>query len=178
MIVTNEFSWPYRPAKTLRVDGKTIYAPFYFRWRAMLYRCYSEKSHEVTRYKNRGIKVCKEWHEFFNFYDWCCGTYETGKTIDRINNDGDYCPENCRWATPLQQALNARVTDERIKGIKKAQKAQRNWQIGKFGNPKTRIGKKCFSCGIYKLNKSYNKSKARSDGLQGRCRECSNDRNN
>jgi len=59
------------------------------------------------RYGGRGIKVCKEWQKFTVFYKWALESgYQDNLTIDRINNDGNYEPKNCRWSTPKEQAAN------------------------------------------------------------------------
>lgn len=117
--------WP-RPKKTVIVAGKRVYHPLYFRWRAMKSRCYFQSSPEFIRYGARGIYICDEWLDFWNFVDWCERTMEEGKTIDRINNDGPYHPDNCRWATPSQQQQNARKTAARVAGITRAREAHKN----------------------------------------------------
>ncbi len=68
-------------------------------------RCNNVKSEKYARYGGRGIKVHPAWADFQTFLDDMGGRPE-GCTLDRINNDGDYVPNNCRWATPKVQANN------------------------------------------------------------------------
>ena len=76
-------------------------------WAAMKSRCYDPKNDRYHRYGGRGIKVCDRWLEDFkNFYDDMAPTFQPGLQLDRIHNDGDYCPENCHWVTPKENARN------------------------------------------------------------------------
>lgn len=82
-------------------------------WFGMKSRCYDENVDCYDRYGGRGIKVCDEWmgeNGFENFHKWAVKNgYKNGLTIDRINVDGNYEPNNCRWATNKEQQNNKRT---------------------------------------------------------------------
>ncbi len=77
-------------------------------WRSMKERCYSSTYVQYKRYGGRGIKICDEWrNDFQAFKAWAIENgYTEGLTIDRIDNDGDYEPNNCRWVDMKTQARN------------------------------------------------------------------------
>ena len=77
-------------------------------WVGMKNRCYNPNSPKYHRYGARGIRVCDEWlNNLEAFYDWAMANgYQDDLSIDRRDNDGNYCPENCRWATSEVQSNN------------------------------------------------------------------------
>lgn len=81
-------------------------------FRSMKYRCYDKSCNRYYRYGGRGIKICDEWLSDINsFRKWAIENgYKEGLSIDRIDNDKDYCPENCRWVTQEEQRNNTSRT--------------------------------------------------------------------
>lgn len=102
-----------RGAEANRTHGDTD-SRLYNVWCAMKRRCLNPNVPEYPLYGGRGIKICDEWMEYPNFYNW---SYETGYdpnaprgqcTLDRIDVNKGYCPENCRWVTQQEQMNNVR----------------------------------------------------------------------
>lgn len=75
----------------------------------MLKRCYDNNCNSYKNYGGRGITVCERWHTFKYFHD-DMGEIPEGLTLERIDNDGNYCKENCKWATRLEQQRNTRLS--------------------------------------------------------------------
>ena len=133
-------------------------------WSRLFYRCYNPKCVHFKHYGGRGIRVCDEWHGtggFQRFMKWALSNgYEETLTLDRINVNGNYEPDNCRWITQKQQMNNTRVNRfvsyngqthtvaewSEITGISYATLSQRinklNWPIEKA------LTKEVKTCGV------------------------------
>lgn len=79
-------------------------------WSGMKKRVFNKNDSHYYRYGGRGIGICDEWLDFMNFYRDMNESYKTGLSIERIDNDGDYCPENCKWIPLADQGINTSRT--------------------------------------------------------------------
>jgi hypothetical protein len=86
----------------------TIHNPLYRAWHNMKMRCYNSNVPCYKNYGGRGISVCDEWLKYENFYQDMHKTYKKGLQLDRINNDGNYSLQNCKWSTAKQNTNNTR----------------------------------------------------------------------
>jgi len=91
---------------THRTHGQS-YSRTYYQWRSMKLRCTLKSRKDYPNYGGRGISYCREWENFEAFLS-DMGECPDGLQLDRIDNDGDYAPHNCRWVTPRQNANNRR----------------------------------------------------------------------
>lgn len=106
----------------MKIHGLTKH-PLFRKWIDMRRRCRAKKGKDHKNYVLRGIKVEKEWESFLNFYFWAIDNgYKKHLLLDRINNDGNYEPSNCRFVNRSLQNLNRRkpkLTNEMVIDIKK-----------------------------------------------------------
>lgn len=95
--------------------------PLYTVWTLMKKRCYSINNINYDRYGGRGIKICASWlNSFTAFYTDVVTGYKSGLELDRIDNDGDYAPDNVRWVTHQQNSMNTasrKNTSSKYKGV-------------------------------------------------------------
>jgi hypothetical protein len=92
-------------------------------WRGMIERCENPRHVSFKYYGGRGIKVCKRWRKSFAAFLADMGPRPPGKTLDRIDPNGNYTPKNCRWTTPSKQRLNQRPHDDHAR-------VQKSWDGG------------------------------------------------
>lgn len=94
---------------------------------AMRQRCGNPKHPAYPRYAGRGIAVCGRWLESFGNFLADMGVRPDGTSLDRIDNDGPYSPENCRWATRVEQSRNTRTN--RVIAFRGVRKTLKEWAV-------------------------------------------------
>ncbi|MDD3890525.1 MAG: hypothetical protein PHR65_11500 [Syntrophomonadaceae bacterium] len=100
-----------------RKHGYSHKERLYETWKNMRRRCFDPKNKRWAHYGGRGITICSEWNDYLPFRGWAMANgYADNLTIDRIDVDGNYCPENCRWVDAKTQANN--VSRNRIVDVK------------------------------------------------------------
>lgn len=83
-------------------------SPTWYSWTFMKQRCLNPNRSDYKYYGGRGIRICEAWH-WFPYFLADMGIRPEGKTLDRINNEGDYEPSNCKWSTRTEQSNNCRI---------------------------------------------------------------------
>lgn len=97
-----------RPSNYLTGLAGAAPHPLYRAWTRMHVRCSNTALPEYVHYGGRGIKVCEAWHEFVEFFADMAPSWEPRKSLERKNNNEDYAPGNCRWASAVEQCNNRR----------------------------------------------------------------------
>lgn len=144
------------------------YTTVYSRWKGMKKRCYSKTYQHYDRYGGRGIKICDEWKESFeNFYKDMGDPPTEKHQLDRIDNNKDYCKENCRWVTPSENCYNRKRYNNKtgFTGVqentsKKGRYSawfsvnRKHIQVGTFNSPEEAYKQRIIA--IKKYNKEHN----------------------
>ncbi len=119
--------------------------PLYTTWAQMTSRCRSPKNSAFEHYGGRGIKVCDRWLGKTGFSNFVSdmGDRPAGKTLNRADSDGDYSPENCRWATSVVQVMNRGVHRSSKLGVKGVQRANDKFRA------RICIAGKCIHLGVF-----------------------------
>ena len=113
----------FKHVANMRTHGMSS-SPEYKSWCGIKERCLNANNPKWKDYGGRGIKVCQSWHRFENFIEDMGKKPSKKHSVDRIDNDGNYEPDNCRWATQLQQARNKRDV-KTYRGLNMSQWAKR-----------------------------------------------------
>lgn len=104
-------------------------------WKGMIRRCHNKTHKAYMSYGGRGITVCEHWHTFINFYNDMKESYQQGLQLDRIENNGIYCKENCRWVTRkinMRNRRDVKLTQADVDNIRISNKT--TIELGKIYN--------------------------------------------
>jgi len=124
----------------------------YNTWDRMIQRCTNQKHPNYKNYGGRGIKICNKWRiSFLSFYR-DMGDIPFGLQIERIDNDGDYTPENCKWATSTEQNRNKRNTVLNIKKAREIKKLRNDGLLLREISAKLKISMGNITNVLYKGN--------------------------
>jgi len=108
-------------------------------WQDMKTRCNCKANKFYNRYGGRGITYCDEWETFIPFWNWAIASgYRDDLTLDRIDNDGNYSPSNCKWSTQHEQSMNK----THIKGSTGVVGVR--WKANRYQAEFTRYGKRHY----------------------------------
>ena len=113
-------------------------------WIDMRFRCLSPKAPQYNRYGGRGIGICKRWDRFENFLEDMGKRPGKDYSLDRIDNNGDYEPANCRWADRYQQMHNTSITKRRNVGVVSSRRQLNPWRA------QISVGDKTIHLGCFK----------------------------
>ena len=114
-------------------------------WKGMRQRCLNQNNPKYMNYGGRGIKICDRWEDFSKFYE-DMGKCPKAYSLDRIDNDGNYEPSNCRWADSTTQARNQRIKITNTSGVTGVTKVE---HINKWQSRIT-VNRKPINLGYYK----------------------------
>lgn len=106
--MTSKFKCPEKRIKMVRGKGLDDFSKeVYLRWATMMSRCYNPNRAKYKSYGARGIRVCEEWHDVRKFAKWAKENgYAPDLQLDRIDNNGHYCPENCHFVSAIENSQN------------------------------------------------------------------------
>lgn len=118
----------------------------YRTWVFMRNRCFNRNAINFERYGGRGITVCERWKDSFSKFFADMGARPPGMSLDRINNDGNYEPANCKWSTPVEQTVNRRARKDGINVRKAEEDAAQIRELWRGGMRQIDIARKYKLC--------------------------------